>query len=136
MKLTSAHLRYLLAIYETARENRDVSLTAIARKIKVTKPSASRTLKLLMDRNLILRERYGKIYLTDSGFLAARKFQKKVELFRGRIPRMGVALTPKEIQEAALALAEVLPDPILQNGNTRNCRPAAAEKKSAPVRKT
>lgn len=113
MKLTSAHLRYLLTIYEISRGNQDVGLTEIARRIKVTKPSATRMLNILMARRLIVRERYGKVYLTDSGFLAARKFQRKTELLRERVPQLGFSLTPEETFEAALALAEVLPDSIL-----------------------
>ena len=39
MELTSAHLRYLLAIYEVSRTHLDISSRSIAEKLGVTKPS-------------------------------------------------------------------------------------------------
>ena len=41
MELTSAHLRYLLAIYEVSRTHLDISSRSIAEKLGVTKPSWS-----------------------------------------------------------------------------------------------
>ena len=48
MELTSAHLRYLLAIYEVSRTHLDISSRSIAEKLGVTKPSVVRILNLLM----------------------------------------------------------------------------------------
>ena len=42
MELTSAHLRYLLAIYEVSRTHLDISSRSIAEKLGVTKPSVVR----------------------------------------------------------------------------------------------
>ena len=39
MELTSAHLRYLLAIYEVSQTHLDISSRSIAEKLGVTKPS-------------------------------------------------------------------------------------------------
>ena len=44
MELTAAHLRYLLAIYETARTQLDVSSRTIAERLGVTRPSVARAL--------------------------------------------------------------------------------------------
>ena len=69
MELTSAHLRYLLAIYEISRTHLDISSRSVAEKLGVTKPSVVRILNLLMERGMIVKEHYGKIYRTD-GFIA------------------------------------------------------------------
>ena len=67
MELTPAHLRYLLAIYEVSQTHLDISSRSIAEKLGVTKPSVVRVLNLLMERGMIVKEYYGKIYLTDRG---------------------------------------------------------------------
>ena len=73
MELTSAHLRYLLAIYEVSRTHLDISSRSIAEKLGVTKPSVVRIMNLLMDRGMIVKEHYGKIYLTDRGIWVAKQ---------------------------------------------------------------
>ena len=47
MELTSAHLRYLLAIYEVSQTHLDISSRSIAEKLGVTKPSVVRIMNLL-----------------------------------------------------------------------------------------
>ena len=68
MELTAAHLRYLLAIYEVSQTHLDICSRSIAEKLNVTKPSVVRIMNLLMDRGMIVKEHYGKIYLTDRAF--------------------------------------------------------------------
>ena len=69
MELSAAHLRYLLAIYQTAHTQRDVSSRTIAERLGVTRPSVARALGQLMDRGMIVKAHYGKIYLTDRASL-------------------------------------------------------------------
>ena len=71
MELTAAHLRYLLAIYEVSQTHLDICSRSIAEKLNVTKPSVVRIMNLLMDRGMIVKEHYGKIYLTDRGIFVA-----------------------------------------------------------------
>ena len=78
MELTAAHLRYLLAIYEVSQTHLDICSRSIAEKLNVTKPSVVRIMNLLMDRGMIVKEHYGKIYLTKathsaSGFSSSSK---------------------------------------------------------------
>ncbi len=76
MQLTAAHLRYLLAIYEVSRTHLDISSRSIAEKLGVTKPSVVRILNLLMEQGMIVKEYYGKIYLTDRGIWVAKRVQQ------------------------------------------------------------
>lgn len=110
MELTETHLRYLLAIYDLSRVTPDVGAVEIAKILKVSKPSVTRMLGILMDRKLLVRERYGKVYLTDMGFLAARDFKRKVERLQQLIPQMGLALNEEELLDAACVLAAALPE--------------------------
>ncbi len=75
MELTAAHLRYLLAIYEVSQTHLDISSRSIAEKLDVTKPSVVRIMNLLMERGMIVKEHYGKIYLTDRGIFVAKEVQ-------------------------------------------------------------
>ena len=116
MELTETHLRYLLAIYDLSRVTPDVGAVEIAKILKVSKPSVTRMLGILMDRKLLVRERYGKVYLTDAGFLAARDFKRKVERLRQLIPQMGLALNEEELLDAAYVLAAALPEYAFSTG--------------------
>ncbi|MBD5083503.1 MAG: hypothetical protein HDT33_00125, partial [Clostridiales bacterium] len=79
-ELREAHLRYLLAIYELSRSNPDVGTQAVAKALDCAKASVTKMAANLMDRNLLVRERYGKIYLTDTGFLMAKDLLRCVEV--------------------------------------------------------
>ena len=79
MPLTEAHLRYLLAIYEVSQTHLDISSRSIAEKLGVTKPSVVRIMNLLMERGMIVKEHYGKIYMTDRGIFVAKEVKKQLE---------------------------------------------------------
>ncbi len=114
MELTETHLRYLLTIYELAQTTPDVGAAGVARALNVTKPSVTRMLGILMDKGLLVRERYGKIYLTDTGFLLAKGFRRRVEALKERIPAMALELTEEELLNTACLLAASLPEHALK----------------------
>ena len=74
-ELREAHLRYLLAIYELGKSTPDVGIQAVARALSCSKASVTNMMANLMELSLLVRERYGKIYLTDAGFLLAMGFE-------------------------------------------------------------
>ena len=86
MQLTAAHLRYLLAIYEVSRTHLDISSRSIAEKLGVTKPSVVRILNLLMEQGMIVKEYYGKIYLTDRGIWVAKRVQQELDAILAHFP--------------------------------------------------
>ena len=67
-ELREAHLRYLLAIYELGKSNPDVGTQAVAKTLNCSKAPVTKMAGVLMDMKLLAREKYGKIYLTDTGF--------------------------------------------------------------------
>lgn len=71
MTLTDTNLRYLLAIYHLAKTMPEVTPLAVAQAMGVTKPSVTSILSCLMKHDVIVRKRYGKVYLTDRGVLYA-----------------------------------------------------------------
>ena len=110
MELTSAHLRYLLAIYEVSRTHLDISSRSIAEKLGVTKPSVVRIMNLLMDHGMIVKEHYGKIYLTDRGIFVAREVQAQLDRILQNFPPVKLELTDEERFNAALAMTSALPE--------------------------
>ena len=85
-------------------------LTQIAEKLGVTKPSVVRVLNLLMERGMIVKEYYGKIYLTDRGIFVAREVKKQLDEVLAHFPPVEEALTDEERFTAALALTAALPE--------------------------
>ena len=71
MELTQTHLRYLLAIYDLAQTTPGVSAGDVSKVLAVSKPSVTRMMGLLMERGLLVRERYGKVFLTGKNGTAA-----------------------------------------------------------------
>ena len=110
MELTSAHLRYLLAIYEVSRTHLDISSRSIAEKLGVTKPSVVRIMNLLMERGMIVKEHYGKIYLTDRGIFVAREVEAQLDRILQNFPPVKLELTDEERFNAALAMTSALPE--------------------------
>ena len=109
-ELREAHLRYLLAIYELGKSTPDVGIQAVARALSCSKASVTNMMANLMELSLLVRERYGKIYLTDTGFLLAKDLFRCVEVIRERIPAMGIELTAEEATDLVYTMVVNLPE--------------------------
>ena len=109
-ELREAHLRYLLAIYELGGNDPDVGTQAVAKTLNYSKASVTKMMGILMDAGLLVRERYGKIYLTDTGFLLAKDLLRCVEVIRERLPALELALTKEEAEEYIRMMAMNLPE--------------------------
>ena len=100
MTLTDSNLRYLLAIHHLALQSTEVSPLALAQAMGVTKPSVTSILTSLMKQGVIVRRRYGKIYITDRGVLYARYYDELVEKILQHFPLAGEGFTPEECYSA------------------------------------
>ena len=109
-ELREAHLRYLLAIYELGKSTPDVGTQAVAKALNCSKASVTKMMATLMDMNLLVREKYGKIYLTDTGFLLAKDMLRCVEVICDRLPAVGFDLTTEETAALACAIVLSLPE--------------------------
>ncbi len=67
MKLTQSLEDYIEAVKILQKEKGYAALTEISDFLKVKKPSVFRALEILKKKNLINKEKYGKITLTPSG---------------------------------------------------------------------
>ena len=109
-ELRESHLRYLLTIYELGQIKPDVGIQDIAKTLNCSKASVTKMMDILMDTGLLVRERYGKIYLTDTGFLLAKDLLQCVELIRERFPAIGLDLTEEETESFIRMMAMNLPE--------------------------
>lgn len=110
MELSQAHLRYLLAIGRLAREQAAVSSAQVARALQVSRPSVTRMLAILAEKDLVTKERYGKITLTETGAALARQLQAGLRDLERRLPALGLELDREETAAVAGALAAALPE--------------------------
>ena len=131
MELTAAHLRYLLAIYDVSQTHLDIWSRSIAEKLGVTKPSVVRIMNLLMDRGMIVKEHYGKIYLTDRGIFVARAVRHQLDEVLQNFPPVSIDLTEEERFAAALALTSALPERAFTGEYDRLFGPDEMEKENA-----
>lgn len=95
MTLTDSNLRYLLAIHHLAQQSTEVSPLALAQAMGVTKPSVTSILTSLMKQGVIVRRRYGKIYITDRGVLYARLLRRTGREDFAALPADGRRLHPR-----------------------------------------
>ncbi len=109
-ELRESHLHYLLAIYELGKSTPDVGTQAVAKALNCSKASVTKMMATLMDMNLLVREKYGKIYLTDTGYLLAKDMLRCVEVICDRLPAVGFDLTREETAALARAIVLSLPE--------------------------
>ena len=124
MELTAAHLRYLLAIYEVSQTHLDICSRSIAEKLV-------RIMNLLMDRGMIVKEHYGKIYLTDRGIFVAKAVRAQLETVLTHFPPVRIDMTEEERYNAALALTSALPERAFTGEYDRLFGPDESEKENA-----
>lgn len=108
--LNDAYLKYILCIYELSRQEMDVSCVRIAKRLHVSKPSVSNMLERMMKQGLLVKEKYGKTYLTDKGYLAARKLKENTDFLKEQIAVLKLSLSEEEICKAAYLLAAAFPE--------------------------
>lgn len=68
MERSGTHVRYLLAIYQLAKIQTEFSPMEIAKAMGASKASVTRMMALLMEKHLLVKKPYGKVYLTGTGF--------------------------------------------------------------------
>ena len=86
-----------------------------------------RELAVLAEKDLVTKERYGKITLTETGAALAHQLQAGLRDLERRLPALGLDLDREETAAVAGALASVLPEHCLrklcttESGGTMGC---------------
>ncbi|NLK17249.1 MAG: metal-dependent transcriptional regulator [Clostridiales bacterium] len=80
--LTYTMENYLEAIYELSKVNNYARISDIAKKLNVSKASASNAMQTLLNKGLIATQKYREIYLTEEGKRLAELTSKKHDVIR------------------------------------------------------
>lgn len=78
--ITASSQDYLEAILELSYDNHAVRVTDIANKMNIKKASVTQAITILAEEGLVITERYGPVYLTESGMEEAEKVKIKHSL--------------------------------------------------------
>jgi DtxR family Mn-dependent transcriptional regulator len=71
---------YLEAIYVLGGKN--VRSIAIAKRLHVSRASVNRAVNTLAEKKLLIKEPYGGVFLTETGFKAAKAVQNKHQILK------------------------------------------------------
>lgn len=82
-RLTSSMEDYLEAIVTLKREGGTARVSDISRVMDVKKPSVTGALSVLVDRGLIVHEKYGRVELTGKGEKIAGEIREKHDMLVG-----------------------------------------------------
>lgn len=82
VELSNSQEEYLKTMYILANTEKEIRVTDIAKRLKITKPSVNRAIHHLADKQLINYESYGEITLTDIGKQIAQKILKKHDIVK------------------------------------------------------
>lgn len=108
MELTNTNIRYLLTIYDLSQVRLEVSSKDIAASLAVSRASVTSMMSILIEKNLVDKERYGKIHLTGLGRALARELAGQA----GRLAmdlQTRMDLSGEEAWKAACAAVSELP---------------------------
>ncbi len=82
MQITNSQEEYIKTIYILSKTEKEIRVTDIANKLKITKPSVNRAIKNLAEIDLIQYKTYGEIKITEKGKQQAQKILKKEDLLK------------------------------------------------------
>ena len=112
MKIYESAEDYLETILMFCEQHGSARSVAIAPHLGVTKPSVVRIMNLLMERGMIVKEHYGKIYMTDRGIWVAKQVDRELKTILTHFPPVSEPLSEEERFTAALAMTSALPERI------------------------
>mgnify|MGYP000113354423 CR=1 FL=1 len=108
MKRNESVEEYLETILMLRERNGLVRSIDIARQLDYSKPSISRAMGLLREKNYIVMDREGWITLTDEGYEMARRVYDRHQLLTTWLTALGV--TPKIAAEDACRIEHDISD--------------------------
>ncbi len=100
---------YLKTMYILEKQNGDIRVTDIAKKMNCSKPSVNKALNNLKDNNLINYETYGKIELTKQGENLAKKILEAYDIvyvFLKDVLELDKKEAEKEAEKIKLAVSD------------------------------
>lgn len=107
--LTPSAIGYLLILSEFCRDGRGARCIDVAARMNVSKPSAHAMIRNLCEMQLAEKERYGIVYLTQTGRKAAALYETCYEPLFARMQDV-LALDGDACRRVVLAVLAQVPD--------------------------
>ena len=108
MSINESGEMYLEAIYVLSKKISGVHAIDVGEYLGFSKPSVSRALSILKDKNLIIVNKESHIFLTESGLALAEKIYTRHVVIKDFLTRLGVSQTIAE--QDACKIEHVLSD--------------------------
>lgn len=108
MKDCHAQFKYLLAVYELLRSSDKARSVDIAKRLEVSRPSVSKTLKRLADNGYVSQDFSNEIALTEKGIKKGRELfenYRYVKLFFKKV----IKLSENDADDQALTFLATFP---------------------------
>jgi len=112
MKNNESKEMYLETIYILEESHGHAHVAEIASLLKVTKPSVTKAMKSLKEDEMIFKEKYGSITLTDKGKKLAKKVYDKHRIISKYIMH-SLGLSSKEAAINACKMEHVVTDEMI-----------------------
>lgn len=113
MNMTPSLIRCLLAVLALSENYPHVASKDVAHLLGVKKPTVHHTLEALRCRELIDKELYGDVHLTETGLALARKLEERRDDLSVLFARQ-YNLPPEECVRAAVVLMGTLAEESLE----------------------
>lgn len=131
MEFTESKEMYLKIIFRLSKSNGDVRITDIARRLRVSKASANKAVKILAGEGYLNYTPYRHIELTDKGNEAAEKVCERQEIIADYLI-MALHVAPRIALEEACRMEHVVGLAVIDKmKDTISCSRAARERKYA-----
>lgn len=109
MLLSNSLQEYLRTIYEWKEKTGKVRVTDIAKQLQCSKPSVTRAIATLKELEMVEKEAYGEIVLTEQGVKYAKEIIKRytiLKLFLTQVLEVKEEYADKEAQAMKNAISE------------------------------
>lgn len=107
MNLTNSQEEYLKTIYILSKTEKEIRVTDIAKKLKITKPSVNRAMKNLKDMQLLNYESYGKINLAKEGEMLAKEILKREDILKIFLTKI-LDINEEQAKKEAIAMKHAI----------------------------
>ena len=113
MNISESSEMYLETIYILEDKHGHAHIADIAKQLGVTKPSVTKAMDQFKKKDLIKKEAYGPVTLTQKGKVVSSKIYRKHRLI-ARYLEKSLALSPDEASENACSLEHCITDAMME----------------------
>ena len=108
--MSAALIRCLLAVWALDAQMTAVASKDVARLLGVKRPTVHRSLTVLQEKNLITKELYGDVHLTDAGRALAQELETRRDDLTIHLTD-AFGLSPEEsVKAATVLMSELTPE--------------------------